>query len=101
MSIGWRRSAYAAEQIKKLGWADQTRLYLIGASEGAVAAALYRGDEFQARVIAQWTCLGAPLVRGIAAPSHIPILAVVADNDPWYNRQNTVGAQRGLWCIHG
>ncbi len=84
--------AYAAQQIQKLGWVDQNRVYLIGASEGGVAAALYRGDEFQARVIAQWTCLGPSLVRGIAAPPHIPVLAVVSDNDPWYRQQS--GSQR-------
>lgn len=89
--------AYAAQQLRQMGWVDQNRLYLVGASEGGVAAALYRGDEFAARVIAGWTCLGAPLVRGIAAPSHIPVLSVVSDADPWYGAQQA-GAGRQRDC---
>lgn len=93
--------AYAAQQLRQMGWVDQNRLYLIGASEGGVAAALYRGDEFAARVIAGWTCLGAPLVRGIAAPPHIPVLSVVSDSDPWYGQQQAAGFQRDCGAFMG
>ena len=86
--------SFAVHQLQRSDWADPDRLFLIGASEGAVAAALYRGDAFRARIIAQWTCHGAPLVRGIGAPPETPILAVVKANDPWYDPTRTV-AQRG------
>ena len=83
--------AYALEEIKDLGWVDRRNLFLIGASEGGVAAALYRGDEFRARVIAQWTCNGATLVAGIDAPSWTPVLSVVRMSDPWYASSRTQG----------
>ena len=76
--------SFALEQLWSEDWADWSRMVLVGASEGAVAAALYRGDEFKGRVIAQWTCTGAPLVSGIAAPLDEPVLAVVGEEDPWY-----------------
>ena len=60
--------SYALQQLSQAPWSDSENLFLIGASEGGVAAALYRGNAFNARIIAQWTCQGAPLVRGIAAP---------------------------------
>ena len=63
----------------------------MGVSEGAVAAALYGGEEFRARVLFQWTCQGAPLVRGLAAPLNEPILAIVNRGDPWYDEAHTVG----------
>ena len=86
--------AYAAEQLLALGGVDPRRLYMIGTSEGAVAVALYRGDEFSGRVIAQWTCHGAPVIAGLAAPADEPILAVVHKGDPWYGPARTA-AQTG------
>lgn len=86
--------AYAAERLKALPWVDRDHLVLIGASEGGVAVALYRGDDFNARVILQWTCHGGPLIRGIAGPAGIPVLAVVRANDPWYGPDRAPG-QRG------
>ena len=83
--------SYALGRIGELGWVDANNLFLVGASEGGVAAALYRGDEFKARVIAQWTCNGAPIVRGIAAPASEPILAIVHIDDPWYAPERTQG----------
>ncbi len=80
---------YALRELRRSSWADSRNLYLIGASEGGVAAALYRGGEFRARVIAQWTCHGASLVRGIGAPPDTPILTLVRAADPWYDPSRT------------
>ena len=63
----------------------------MGASEGGVTAALFRADVFNARVIVQLTCTGAPLVAGIDAPLRTPILAIVRENDPFYAAGNTPG----------
>jgi dienelactone hydrolase len=83
--------SYALGQLLELTWADPENLFLLGGSEGAVAAALYRGGEFRARVLFQWTCHGGPLVRGIAAPPNEPILAIVNQGDPWYDKNHTIG----------
>ena len=85
--------AYALDQMAKISWIDQRNLFLVGTSEGGVATALYRGHEFRARVITQWTCNGAPIVEGIAAPPHIPILSIVKAGDPWYGVDRTRGQQ--------
>jgi hypothetical protein len=84
---------YALEQLPGLPWVDLDNLFLIGASEGAVTAALFRGDVFNARVVTQWTCTGAPLVAGIAAPRRTPVLAIVREHDPFYASANTPGQQ--------
>ena len=86
--------SYTLHRLRQLPWVDRERMFLAGTSEGGVAAALYRGDDFRARVIAQWTCHGAPLVRGLAAPPDEPVLAVVRADDPWYDPQRTPG-QKG------
>jgi dienelactone hydrolase len=84
---------YALEQLPELPWVDLDNLFLVGASEGAVTAALFRGDVFNARVITQWTCTGAPLVAGIGAPRRTPVLAIVREDDPFYAADNTPGQQ--------
>ena len=84
---------YALERLPNLPWVDLDNLFLIGASEGAVTAALFRGDVFNARVIVQWTCTGAPLVEGIGAPHRTPVLAIVREDDPYYAAANTTGQQ--------
>lgn len=81
--------SYALDRLMAEPWVDQENLFLIGGSEGGVAAALYRGDEFAARVIFQWTCHGASIVRGIAGPDRAPVLAIVNKGDPWYRPENT------------
>ena len=76
--------SFALAQLWTKPWADYSRMVLAGTSEGAVAVALYRGDEFKGRVIAQWTCRGAPLVAGLAAPEGQRVFAVIGADDPWY-----------------
>ncbi len=75
---------YALHRLRAARWADSRRFFLFGSSEGAVTAALYRGTEFRARVITQWTCHGRPRVQGIDAPLGEPVLAIVAESDSWY-----------------
>jgi dienelactone hydrolase len=87
--------SYALHRMRRLAWVDAKRLFLLGVSEGGLAAAQYRGDDFRARVIAEWTCNGAALVRGLAAPADEPVLAVVRAADPWYNRAAARGLQAG------
>lgn len=84
---------YALERLHELPWVDLDNLFLMGASEGGVTAALFRADVFNARVIVQWTCTGAPLVAGIDAPLRTPILAIVRADDPFYAPANTPGQQ--------
>ena len=84
---------YAIDQLWEKPWADWDNLFLMGVSEGGAATALYRGDFFRARIITQWTCQGAPLIRGLEAQPDVPILAIVQQNDPWYENKHT--DQRG------
>lgn len=86
--------SFGLDRLHRLAWVDRSNLFLIGISEGGVAAALYRGDEFRARVIAQWTCSGAPIVEGLGAPRNEPVLAIVHSGDPWYDAKKT-NLQRG------
>ncbi|MSP50808.1 MAG: hypothetical protein EXQ91_00190 [Alphaproteobacteria bacterium] len=86
--------AYALQRLGDHPWVDRSNIFLMGASEGGVATALYRGDEIRARVITQWTCTGRSNVRGIAGPTDRPVLAIVSERDPWYDSKRAP-SQRG------
>jgi len=87
--------SYALQRLRRLPWVDQRRLFLVGHSEGGLAAAQFRGDAFRARVIAEWTCQGASQVAGLSAPPDEPVLAVVRANDPWYRQAGGQGGDCG------
>jgi len=44
------------KQLQAAPWADPARLVLAGYSQGGIAAALYDGPEFKARIIIAWPC---------------------------------------------
>ncbi len=80
---------FALQEMVGNKWADWDNLFIVGVSEGGLAAAHFRGDIFRARVITQWTCHGSTWVRGIDGPDTTPILSVVRRNDPWYDAENS------------
>lgn len=53
---------YAVQRLLEMPWVASGNMFLVGTSEGGVATALYRGDEFRARVVTQWTCSGRSIV---------------------------------------
>ena len=83
--------SYALHRFRRLAWVDRRRLFLVGVSEGGLAAAQFRGAEFRARVITEWTCHGNTYQTGLAAPADEPVLAVVQANDPWYRGKRRRG----------
>jgi len=83
--------SYAVQRLLAMSWVASANMFLIGTSEGGVATALYRGDEFRARVVTQWTCVGRSVVRGIDGPPESPVLAIVGSSDPWYDASRAPG----------
>ena len=83
-ALEWRREEikFAVAQLLKLPWV--ARVFAIGFSEGAMAVASYPGDDLAGLVILGWHCQGNPPFDGIKAPSSLPVLAVIGDQDPWY-----------------
>lgn len=70
---------YSLQQLRKADWIDQRRIILMGSSEGAQAASVYRGKEFAAIILSATDCRfsgGSP-----KAPRGIPVLNMVGEND--------------------
>jgi predicted esterase len=86
--------ADAVRQLKAAHWADPARLVLAGYSQGGVAAALYEGPEFKARVVIAWPCQLRP--TGPSGPEtgvrgNGPVLAIQSRNDRLYERLGIEG----------
>ena len=71
---------YAREQLRKLDWVDQSRVFLVGMSEGGRAVADHTGAGFKAKVILAYDCK-----KGLASGSE-PVLNLVGILDwEWGN----------------
>jgi hypothetical protein len=86
--------ADAAKQLKAAQWADPARLVLAGFDQGGVAAALYDGPEFKARIVIAWPCQLRP--TGPSGPEtgvhgEGPVLAIQSRNDKLYERLHIEG----------
>lgn len=78
---------YAFEQVKKSAWADSSNVFLMGHSEGGIAAARNTLADFRGIIISGWTCtnLSRADFDGIFAPLETPILTLEWDRDAWYD----------------
>ncbi len=75
---------FAVDRVRALPWIDPRRIYVVGFSEGGLAAARYDRDDVAGVAIMSWHCDGTPPFRGLRIPSSVPILAVLGTDDPWY-----------------
>ncbi|HIO95286.1 MAG TPA: hypothetical protein EYG67_00505 [Campylobacterales bacterium] len=78
-------------RIKELPFVDLNRTFLMGYSEGALAAARYSGDEFLGRIILSWSCEGGyytdyPKVG--ANQQDDPFLNIIGQDDPYFREKN-------------
>ncbi len=78
----------AIKNAKQLDWVDARNIFLVGFSEGGITSATVSTDfdsGVNARVIEGWTCHAEwSEYRGISVSSSEPVLALVADQDPWF-----------------
>ena len=81
---------------KQLDWVDARNIFLVGFSEGGITSATVStnlNSGVNARVIEGWTCHAEwSEYRGINASSSEPVLALVADQDPWFQNPWTRGS---------
>jgi dienelactone hydrolase len=78
---------YAFEQVKNSPWADAHNVFLMGHSEGGVAAARTRLTGFSGIIISGWRCTNTknPGFDGIFAPLETPVLTLEWARDDWQN----------------
>ena len=86
----------AIRNAKQLDWVDSRNIFLVGFSQGGITSATLSTNidtTVNARVVEGWTChAGWKEYRGINAPVSEPVLALVADQDPWFQDSWTRGS---------
>ena len=76
---------YAVRRLERLSWVDRERMFLMGSGYGARTVALYQGTEFAGHIIEGWGCHSPNTeMSGIRTPLSVPVLAIVASQDRWY-----------------
>ena len=86
--------ADGVKHLKVAAWADPKQLLLAGYGPGGIAAALYDGPEFKARIVIAWPC--QPRSLGPSGPEEGvhgqgPVLAIQSRNDEFYKHLNIEG----------
>ena len=84
-------AGHAIVKAKELRWVDSDNIFLMGLSQGGITTATFKSKDpaaaVNARVVEGWTChAGWKEYRGINAPVSEPVLTLVAENDPWFQR---------------
>jgi dienelactone hydrolase len=81
---------YALQQIKKVDWIDQTRLILMGHSEGSFFPPAYSENDFTAHIVLAGNCRFSGLHAAPCcgpgyskAPKHVAVLNIIGDGDKW------------------
>lgn len=76
---------FASDEVRKQPWFDGKNLFLMGFSEGAIAAVRTRLDGFRGVVATGWTCTNtrSPDFDGIFLPKETPLLTINYNDDEW------------------
>jgi dienelactone hydrolase len=88
--------ALAYSEVLKMPWADKNNIFLMGHSEGGMAAALTREDGYAGRIISGYKCQRG----GIKAEREKPVLVINWGADPWFDSGGkSVGqcSDRSFW----
>jgi poly(3-hydroxybutyrate) depolymerase len=71
--------AYAMSQLQTMKWADKKRIFLMGHSEGAMAATRTPDMGFKGVIVSGFVCS-----LGVMASANTPIIAISWGNDPYF-----------------
>ena len=85
---------FASDEVKKQPWFDRKNLFLMGFSEGAIAAVRTKLTGFRGVIATSWTCTNSqvPSFDGIFLPPETPLLTINHSDDPWYTTENVRGS---------
>lgn len=77
-------------RVKELPFIDLDKTFLMGFSEGALAAARYDGDAFVGRIVLSWSCEPGYYTSypKVGAKPTDPFLNIIGRDDPYFGTQN-------------
>jgi len=77
---------YNLKKIKKLEFIDFDKLFLMGNSEGGLACAAYKGNEFKARIVTAFSCENSYYSKDfkIGSKKYEPFLNIIGTHDEYF-----------------
>lgn len=77
---------YAVEQAQRQSWFDGSNLFIMGYSEGAIAAVRTELAGLRGVIATSWTCTHweIPRLHGIYLPTVTPLLTMLHESDDWF-----------------
>jgi dienelactone hydrolase len=89
-------AGFAIRNAKRLSWVDSNNVFLMGLSQGGITTATFHSKDsaasVNARIVEGWTCNSDwEEYQGINAPKGEPVLTLVGERDPWFQRPVTKG----------
>jgi len=87
--------AQAAQSLVTQSFADSAEMYLLGVSEGAMAAARYAGNEFKGRMVLSWSCEPGYFTdyAKVGAGSKAPFLNIMGGRDFYFGKDAPYSTQ--------
>lgn len=75
------------DNFLKFTWINKNRIILMGNSEGALAAGIYNGNEFNARILLAWNCEAGYYKSDvvIGADTNDKILTIIGTEDEYFS----------------
>jgi hypothetical protein len=81
---------YNLKKLKSLEFIDFKNLFLMGNSEGGLAAAFYKGKEFKARIVTAYSCENGYYSKDfkIGARRYDPFLNIIGTHDEYFAKDS-------------
>lgn len=81
---------YNIKKLKDLEFIDKNNIFLMGNSEGGLAAAAYKGREFRGRIVTAYSCENGYYSKDfkIGAKKSDPFLNIIGTNDEFFSKNS-------------
>ncbi|MEA1915775.1 MAG: hypothetical protein U9N30_10750, partial [Campylobacterota bacterium] len=79
---------YNHKKLKKLNFVDNQNIFLMGNSEGGLAAAIYKNNSFKARIITAFSCESSYFYKNfkLGSKKDTPLLNIIGTNDEFFSQ---------------
>lgn len=86
---------YSLKRLKKLPFVDQNNLFLMGNSEGGLAAAIYRSRAFKGRIITAFSCESSYFYTRfkLGTKKDEPFLNIIGTHDQFFSTSSALNRQ--------
>jgi len=81
--------SYNLKRLKKLNGVDNNNIFLMGNSEGGLAAAIYKSKEFAGRIVTAFSCESSYFYTNftLGSPKSEPFLNILGTHDQFFSKK--------------